>query len=113
MESKTHAEKIAAKRRTWKRHLKGWQASGLNQAEYCRTHDLKQYHFTYWKKRLAGSRPGNSTFLPVQVIDSEPTAIQHRSASLKLEVSGGFCIQIDDDFNPTTLKKLLAVLESN
>ena len=30
----------------WKQHIKGWQASGLSQAEYCRQHGLNTNTFS-------------------------------------------------------------------
>lgn len=37
----------------WEKHLTQWHVSGLNQAQYCRKHTLKEHDFSYQKcKRL-------------------------------------------------------------
>jgi hypothetical protein len=35
----------------WLNHLTAWQQSGLTQAAYCQTHELKIKNFWYWKRK--------------------------------------------------------------
>ena len=44
----------------WKNHLQQWRQSGLNQAEYCRRHNLKYSRFYKWKDRLCNYYPPDS-----------------------------------------------------
>ncbi|MCZ2369626.1 IS66 family insertion sequence element accessory protein TnpB [Vibrio diabolicus] len=37
---------------TWQRHFEAWQTTNLSQAQYCRTHDLNQAQFSYWKRKF-------------------------------------------------------------
>ncbi len=36
----------------WQNHIQGWRERGINQADYCREHELKETAFTYWKGKL-------------------------------------------------------------
>jgi transposase-like protein len=64
------------KYRFWQSHIDQWPTSGMTQAAYCQTHDLKLATFQYWRKRLREKahpiEPG--AFVPlVAVGDSQPT----------------------------------------
>lgn len=45
-------ESKSSRRQFWKNHVMTQPSSGLSQAEYCRRHDLKSFHFSYYKKKL-------------------------------------------------------------
>ena len=48
MQNQTPSER----KQYWLNHLHAWQQSGLTQAAYCQTHQLKKKNFWYWKRKL-------------------------------------------------------------
>ena len=97
----------------WAAHIRACDRSGLSIAEYCRRQGLSYHAFRYWKKKLGhgaaapgislveiGRIPGNGTGTPM------PGAF-----SLRLRIGGKYSIEIGDSFNPSTLVRLVSVVE--
>jgi hypothetical protein len=95
----------------WKQHIENWRSSGLTQADYCRRHELKDYQFTYWKKRFVKTDSG-ITFVPVKIRGSLQPASNPDSSSLRLILDKDLAIEIRPDFDPRLLRRLIAVLRS-
>jgi len=108
-EQLSRAELSEQSRDYWKQHIENSRSSGLTQAEYCRQHELKDYRFTYWKKRLI---PADSaiTFVPVKIRGHLPP--DQGSASLRLIMAKDLAIEIRTDFDPRLLRRLIATLRS-
>ncbi|MBB1466315.1 hypothetical protein H5300_24140, partial [Vibrio sp. SG41-7] len=47
----------------WQHHIDAWQQTQLSQAQYCRSHQLDQSQFSYWKHKVLGAS-NTSTFPP-------------------------------------------------
>ena len=95
-------------REFWKSHLDAWELSNSSQAAYCREHKLKGHRFTYWKKKFEKeSSPIEFVEIPHQLPYSSNRC---PSSSLKLEISSRFSIEVPDNFNTSTLEKLLLLL---
>jgi len=91
----------------WKSHLKSWEQSDMLQAEYCRVHKLKPKSFTYWKGKYY-KKDVPQAIVPINFlreINSKP-----EYSALKLIVKKEFEIEVNDGFNPVTLKQLISVL---
>ncbi|SBT15694.1 IS66 family insertion sequence element accessory protein TnpA [Vibrio celticus] len=43
---------MSSLQQTWHRHVEAWQTTNFSQAQYCRTHDLDQSQFSYWKRKF-------------------------------------------------------------
>jgi hypothetical protein len=95
------------KRRYLKAHIESWSKSGLSQVDYCRVNNLVPHRFGYWKKRLKAA-DGNVSFIPIQLPDQLPVAVEKRP--FNLFTPNGYRIEINDGFNPTTLHRLIAVV---
>jgi hypothetical protein len=93
----------------WKQHIENWRTSGLTQADYCRQHELKNYRFTYWKKRFVPADTG-ITFIPLKIRGNLPAAPS--SSSLRLIMDKDLAIEIQPDFDPRLLRRLIATLRS-
>ncbi|MEZ8968447.1 hypothetical protein BCT86_14585 [Vibrio breoganii] len=39
----------------WQHHIDAWQQTQLSQAQYCRSHQLDQSQFSYWKRKVLGA----------------------------------------------------------
>ena len=108
-EQLSRAELSEQSRTYWKQHIENWRSSGLTQAEYCRQHEIKDYRFTYWKKRLI---PADSaiTFVPLKIRAHLPA--EQASAPLRLIMDKDLAIEIRSDFDPRLLRRLIATLRS-
>ena len=77
----------------WQQHMAAWQASGLSQAAYCRTHDLNPRYFSVWKGKLLApslketDKAPMTDFVSCEVIPNrlEPTIVQ-LSDGIRLEI---------------------------
>lgn len=108
-EQLSRAERSEQSRTYWKQHIESWRSSGLTQAEYCRQHELKDYRFTYWKKRFIPADIG-ITFVPVKIRGHLPP--EQDSAPLRLIMDKDLAIEIRPDFDPRLLRRLIATLRS-
>ena len=99
--------------RRWRRHLAGWQASGLSQAAYCRQQGLTQNDFSWWKRELA--RRDQSTvrvpaaFVPVRISPPHATAA---AFGFELSLRDGRVLRFDGCVDPAALGAVVRVLEA-
>lgn len=97
----------------WKAHLQAWRKSGLSGMGYCRQQNLSYHAFNYWKKKCHQSSPPGISLVPVptkRVMVAE--AISSPGSPLKVEVGNRFKIEVNDDFSPKTLAKILSTLKA-
>ena len=116
------------KRRKWREHLHQLQNSRLSGAAYCRLHGLPLKSLAYWKRVLVVTELTAVNTPP----KSEPDAIvpnfeeitslvprtlpqavttQPSMGTLRVQVGGRFCIEVDGDFSPAVLGRLVRTLE--
>ncbi len=100
----------ARNRRHWEVHLKASAKSGLSRAEYCRRNSLSYHAMSYWHKRLSGENT-RQTFVPVKmaVIHNED---HQDETGLRIILPGKLSVSVRNNFSPTTLDRLLTVLEN-
>ena len=94
----------------WRRHITDWESSGLSQAAYCKHQQLVYGTFIYWRHRLkkldAGNGQGQAvTFLPVAIKPVTPKP-------LVLHILGQHSVELDADFDPVLLNRVVQALES-
>lgn len=112
MTRERRAEALEAKRRFWRQHIESWKRCGQQQSAYCRRHKLKLHCFIYWKKRYRDPNPPAVSFVEVKLPSAATEAMPaagHRP--LRLLVSKGHCVEIERDFDPVALRRLLQILE--
>lgn len=108
MENKSRQVEQEGKRQFWKEQVQQWQESGLSQKEYCRQNNLRDNQLTYWKKRFI--RTESSVSL-VELKVAGNIFSNHSSRSpLRLNFGNGYQIEVDQGFDPVTLKQLIYVL---
>ena len=107
-----------AKERTWRRHVSGWQRSGLSIRAYCAAEGLAEGNFHAWRRTLAErdverTRPGGQTatpaFVPVRVVNDRTTATA--SSAVEVVCANGRVLRVGADFDPEVVRQLLALLE--
>jgi anti-sigma-K factor RskA len=96
------------RRRQIEEHVRRWQSSGLTQAEYCRRNHLKWSTFHYWKKRLATSAAATLVQVPVG-FNANGSGYQP-CQGLTLVLGDRYKVEIGDNFNPSTLARLVDTL---
>ena len=93
-------ETRATKREHWRTILDQWRQSGLSKAAFCREHGIAAWQFHYWFRRLSPSSPEpDGAFARVEC----PAG----GAGVRLRLPSGAAIEVDRDFDPATLVRLL------
>jgi hypothetical protein len=91
--------------RFWESHIEQWQKSGLSQAAYCRSHQLKAHRFYYWRRRVPASQD-RVTFLPVAL---SPSPAKHHP-TIRIHTPNGFTIEIEDHNGSFKIEPLIAAV---
>jgi transposase len=105
---------MSERSRYWQRLTAEWKASGLRQAEFCRRHGIKGGTFGWWKHQLAravGESPKRSAKGLGRFVEVRPVAAIP-AAAYEIVVGGGRVIRVPMHFDPQSLSRLLAVVES-
>ena len=95
------------RRSQFEEHMRRWRDSGLTQAEYCRRNELKWSTFHYWRKRLQ-DETNAVTLVQVPVCKNIGCS---SGRELTLLLGDRYKVDIGDNFNPSTLAKLVDTLE--
>lgn len=88
-------------RRQWAERLEDWKASGLSIAAWCRQRGEREARFQYWRDKLKPEE--RIKFVEVK---ERP----RRDTGIVLEV-GKVKVQLSCDFDPATLKRVVALLQ--
>ena len=98
--------------RHWQAHITAQKESGLSRAEYCRQHQLSYHAATYWNKRLSKPTSQEATLVPVTFASSiKINSVPATQSVLKVILPNNIAVEVDEDFSPMALTKLLATLE--
>ena len=95
-------------REFWTRHVKGWRASGLTQAQYCRRHRLLKGTLGYWASTLKKSRATGSALVEVRRAEVQA---QERRSPIELMVERRYLLRLWPGMEPGHLREVLSVLE--
>lgn len=94
----------------WRGHVEGWKGSGQTVAAYCRSHELSESGFHFWKGELNRRDEGAGVSSPAAFVElrvPEPA----REASIEIAVSGTRWVRVRPGFDEETLARVLAMLE--
>lgn len=105
----------------WLGHIENCENSGLNQAAYCRLHDLKYNVFHYWKRKLR--KPSNdlsqTKSKPVDFVEVGslfPVGSNQSFRSTPVDCFrlwvGGVCVEVGNKFDSRSLSQLLTCLRT-
>lgn len=110
------------KERAWRRHLAGWQRSGMTIRDYCAAEGLAEHNFHAWRKTLAGrdrqksqrakrSRSGVAlpAFVPIHVVNDGATSSS--LGAVEVLLANGRVLRVGAGFDPQVVRQLLALLE--
>jgi hypothetical protein len=105
-----------SKQKHWKRHISCWRKSGLTQRQYCLRQGIAISTFSYWIRKFGkeSENPGSTRFYPLAVKDSCASPSRqgfHTGIRLSL-CNDKFKIDLEKEFSQTTLRRLIATLET-
>ena len=109
MAKKTSVKSRKTKESYWRSRVAEWSGSGLSQAEYCRRSGIALSTFQLWKRRLKPQVPSVEERSIVFPLPSVPVSPAQKP--LILHVGSCFHVEIDGDFCPSILEKLITPLE--
>ena len=104
------------KQQHWINHISCWKKGGLTQREYCLEQGIAISTFSYWISKCGKGRekPLPARFYPLAVKETSAlldTKRFHTGIRLSL-CSDKYKIDLENEFSETTLKKLIATLET-
>lgn len=100
------------RREFWQKHVRLWRASGMTQADYCRTHGLKNHRLTYYKlqddKHSSATAPSHGAkvsraeklFLPIKM----PSPV---GGSIRVTLENGVTMEFENNSDPVWIGKIL------
>jgi len=101
-----------SKERFWRRMFRQWHRSGMSVRAFCRTHDLAEPSFSFWRSALAErdrqrTEPAAETarlFAPVRLVGDLPPP-------LEVVCRTGQVVRVSAAFDPAVLRAVIAALE--
>ena len=92
----------------WRAIIEEQSASGLSVAAFCREHNIRSGQFHWWRHRLRNidSLAKESGFIKLVPI-SKP-----QSSGIRIRLSGGVFIEVEQGFDPATLRAAVVTLHS-
>lgn len=114
-----HRQRDGGKERYWRAMIGQWRRSGQSVRDFCAERGLAEPSFYAWRRTLAERKQpvgraahrdsergnGQPAFVPVCVA---PAAT---AKSFEVVLTQGRVVRVPSDFDATTLRQLLAVLE--
>ncbi len=95
-------------REFWARHVRGWRASGLTQAQYCGRHRLLKGTLGYWACTLSRAKPTESSLVEVGRAEVKP---EGGGSPIELVVERRYLLRLWPGMEPEHLRDVLSVLE--
>jgi transposase len=94
----------------WRGALARWRHSGRSVKAFCRAEGVSTPAFYAWRRRLDQPQPKKPAFLPVHVVADvlDPPATR----DIEVVLANGRCLRVGPGFDPTTLVKLIDLLET-
>ncbi|MEZ9059938.1 MULTISPECIES: IS66 family insertion sequence element accessory protein TnpA [Vibrio] len=87
----------------WQHHIDAWQQTQLSQAQYCRSHQLDQSQFSYWKRKVLGA--SNTSTVSSQFTIAQVETL-HTTSTLSVTLPNGILIDGVDEMNAHVALKL-------
>ena len=100
------------KQANWQSLVSEQQTSGQSVAAFCRTREVSEGLFYYWRKRLREAAP---EFVEVHVAKPRPRPEPSRAglaSTIEVRLSNGRSLIVPPEFDTNHLRALLAVVES-
>lgn len=99
------------KQKILQKHIWACEDSGLSQREYCRQHSLALSTFGYWRRKIKRSTTDKPRFYPLTIPTVTSSPAESNSSIAFYLNEKRFRIEVDENFSPALLKKLVVTLE--
>ena len=96
------------KEKFWSELIYEFDKSGMSVAAFCREWNLAKHNFHYWHRKL--KEQDNSEFVELTVCDDSPAVTQVNESAIRICL-GVMKVEVDNDFNEQTLKRVLGCLQ--
>ena len=94
----------------WQSHVTAWQNTDLPQAQYCRTHDLDQSQFSYWKCKLTRTKSVTQSATSKFALAQVETITEHVCSSLTVTLPSGAQVEGIDEHNAHVAATLIGCM---
>lgn len=104
------SKKRKYQRQDWPKHIKQWRESGLNQADYCRQHDLNSRLLSLYNTKFKKSsvvKNKNFVKIPQRIV----TEMKSSEYSYEISLPGNINIRLGNNFNTESLKIIIKILQ--
>lgn len=98
---------MSSLQQTWQHHVEAWQTTNLSQAQYCRTHDLDQSQFSYWKRKFNRTNSVAKSVTSKFALAQVETVTEHVSSWLTVTLPSGAQVEGIDECNAHVAVKLI------
>ncbi|MDV6254380.1 IS66 family insertion sequence element accessory protein TnpA [Vibrio sp. EA2] len=98
---------MSSLQQAWQHHFEAWQTTNLSQAQYCRTHDLDQSQFSYWKRKFTRTNSVTKSVTSKFALAQVETVTEHVSSSLTVTLPNGTQVEGIDERNAHVAAKLI------
>jgi transposase-like protein len=98
---------MSSLQQTWQRHVEAWQTTNLSQAQYCRTHDLDQSQFSYWKRKFNRTNSVTTSVTSKFALAQVETVTEHVRSLLTVTLPSGAQVEGIDESNAHIAAKLI------
>jgi len=89
----------------WSDIIEKQNTSGLSIAEYCRERQIRSNVFYAWRRRIQKRQVAQQGFIELR----SAAAVAGGDAGIRI-VSGNLCIEVQRNFDPATLRSVVACL---
>ena len=105
---RVHGAEAEAK---WRELVSEQEQSGKSVVEFCRERGIARSKLYLWRQRCAGAKAA-SGFVRVRVAAANAETVARAGSGIELRLACGRSLMVEAGFDPSHLRALLAVLES-
>jgi transposase-like protein len=100
-----------SKERFWRRMLRQWQRSGLSVRAFCRSHDLAEPSFSFWRSTLAQRARQPAAPAAAALLFAPVRLVGDVAAPLEVVCRSGQVVRVGAAFDPALPRAVVAALE--
>lgn len=103
---KTGVKKMTREERStyWRSLVDQQIESGLSGAAFCREHHINPQRFYHWRRRFQEEKPHPGSSCLFELV---PCSEQRQASGLRIRLNKELYIEIDQDFDPPTLRRVI------
>lgn len=106
------SEITESKENYWSSHFRSWKESGLSQKNYCIVNNLKYNQFQYWYRKLKSEKSSENSVKKGQFLKIDQNVFRNESSGSLIRVfSNNMCVELSENVNSSSLKKILEVIK--